>query len=182
MKFVELHPKPNFRELDMDNPQAIQMKEVFNTAFFGGLRSMAQLNNQHVSELAEYVQKIFDNNLAEFAIGKVPTLTMAIMGHPDGHIVNLVIAPPTWPKECNNDPFHEFGAIVYCCSQVVDSYNQKFDSFEEIERRARGYESEYILSIGKKNWNDYHRQVIEEFPQGIEPCLIYQRKPVELVN
>lgn len=180
MKFIQLRPVPQIGTVDPEKKELISFFESTEKVFFEGIDTLKKFDHNLLVDLAEYVSSIFQNRYAEFAIGDVPSLTMAVLGTED-EAMHFVIAPPNWMLMCSQEPHHHFGSIVFCISQVADFYNGMMGD-ESVLRRARAFEVEYLNSLPNITLNPYQRELLAEFPNGMEPSLVYNRRPVELLN
>lgn len=181
MKFIQLRPVPMVGTIDPEKTEVISLFESTKRVFFDGIETLKKFEHNQLSVLAEYTDQIFKNRYAEFAIGNVPSLTMAVLGDEE-EVANFVIAPPQWILMCSREPHHHFGSIVFCISQVADCYNGLMKD-PNLIKRAKAFEAEYLRTIraGLKP-NSYQQSLLLEFPNGMEHSLIYNRKPVELLN
>jgi hypothetical protein len=181
MKYIQLGSIPLIANIDPENTNVVSLFEATEHTFLDGIETLKKFEHNQLSSLAEYTDQIFKNRYAEFAIGAVPSLTMAVLR--DGEeVMNFVIAPPRWMLMCDDEPYHQFGSIVFCISQVVDCYNGLMND-PNLIKRAKAFEVEYLRIIASRlSLNEYQHSLLLEFPNGIEHSLIYKRKPVELLN
>jgi hypothetical protein len=162
------------------NVDVISFFEATEQMFLDGIETLKNFDHNQLSGLADYADQIFKNGYAEFAIGSVSSLTMAVIGH-EKEIMNLVIAPPQWLLMCSREPYHQFGSIIFCISQIVDCYNGLIND-PNIVKRAQAFETEYLRTISTLKPNKYQLSLLLEFPNGIEHSLIYNRKSIQLLN
>ncbi len=114
------------------------------------------------------------------AVATIPEFT-GIVFNPDVHTVNIatVFVPKNFPELFEKDPLFTLGGIAFVGHQVYD-FGKGFLSLPEDSKkaniRAAAFEAEVLQTILKKAkeegvdinvLNDYQRQLLEKFPNGI---------------
>lgn len=107
--------------------------------------------------------------------------------------VALIMLPTDFAQRCKDDPYMQFGALVFLASQARDFYNGLIPPEDEVKRRlqadavhkrAQAYEAEFLLTAQQKcndfTPNDYQKEVLKRFPKGLDSLseeLRYESKP-----
>lgn len=181
---------------DMKFPKDLPAGDAFvilgqlcSEIFTGGVDILRNSENPHISDLMGYVWNVFHNHHALLALGpKVPSLSITAAIQRDGSSRIIVIPPHGWPEMVQGDNVYQLGAIVFISSQVADLYNRRVVSDEtktEMVKLSTSYESEFlhfVKSLGHEKFNEYQKQVMREFPNGLDTSLLYDRKQVEIMN
>lgn len=150
--------------------------------FTGGVAFLRSFPNDLLQGLGVAIWDVFQHRHVVMAMGPpVPTLSFAAFGRPEAPQA-LVLAPHDWAEQVEADPVMQLGAIVLVGSQAVDFYNGRLqtEGGEGLRRRARSYEAEYLKAVSPSVLNDYQKGILADFPEGFDPSLAYERKPVVL--
>ena len=105
----------------------------------------------------------------------------------------LIMLPTDFAQRCQDDPYMQFGAVVFLASQARDAYNGRIPPEEEtarkkvagkVHKRAHAYEADYLLTAQENcddfTPNDYQKELLRRFPVGLgslDPELKYTSKP-----
>lgn len=182
-----------------DQAKASESKDeneaLIERRFTHSVDALKNYPNNYLSSLGCNIWDIFHYGHMRLAVGKtVKNLMIAIV--PARFLVDLgfnnvkkgnhgvLLAPDNWMDMWVDNPFIQFGSVINIGSQIVDFYNNRLNKYDlpnEIERRARSYEAEYIkhLSI---NLNTYQINILKEFPFGFDHKLLYDLKPISIIN
>jgi hypothetical protein len=162
------------------NPQEYLRKTV--EAFYACvdfLRKPIFFPNQEINKLVTLLWRLIGNK-------EIPLVLDDKWGSPklifsyarrERLTTGLLILPEDFLKQVNENPIYQLGRIVFNASKVRDYYTGKITEKNEpeIERRARGYEAEALLTLqkmaeergGNIEWTPYQENVLREYPQGI---------------
>ena len=171
---------PDFVEtLADDDPRKASGVAVGNlvTQTVGGLRDL--FPNRWINDLMGIVWDIIGRRIVPAAVGPTATPSMAVHGYKA-----IILLPQTWPAMMAQDPIMQVGAMVFVGSQARDFHRGLIRSIagsEMAKMRAKAYEAEYLktclsLSIGSPTFNEYQREVLAMFPNGLtsRPDLAYE--------
>lgn len=167
------------RELSPQSPEEYLRKtvEAFNTCV-NFLRNPNSFPNQEINQLVTLLWQLIQNKEIPLALdnGRFPELTFSYERR--GYLTtSLLFLPVDFLKQAYENPIYQFGSIVFNASKVRDYYTGKITEKNEpeIERRARGYEAEALLTLQKMaeerggtiEWTPYQLKVLQENPRGI---------------
>ena len=140
-----------------------------------------------VNDLMLHTWHVIGSGKAQVAMYDVPTPHVVVV-QDGGNILPTVLIPPDWITAVIRDPIMASGAMVFCGSQVVDSWNGRLKSKADSEAarmRALIYEAQYLLALRRIHppWkpNSYQQEVLGSYPDGVTTptatSLLYERRP-----
>jgi hypothetical protein len=137
------------------------------TTIIGMLKNDTYVNNLPINLLANDVWSIVGNNLCLTAVHPgVQSLSFVVVKKE--LLTAAVLIPLNFVEMCKEQPYHQFGGVVFVGSQVVDFYNEKL---EHSPYRAQAYEVEYILAIQRRYADfvpdDYQQDILKKWPNGL---------------
>jgi hypothetical protein len=177
----ELFPQlPGFDPKEpLINPQEYLRKtvEAFD-ACVDFLRNPISFPNQEINQLVTLLWRLIGNKEIPLVLDKWGCPELSFFYERRGHLTtSFFILPVDFLKQVNENPIYQLGSIVFNASQGRDCYTGKITGKNkpEIERRARGYEAEALLTLQKMaeeegvtiKWTPYQLKVLQENPRGI---------------
>jgi hypothetical protein len=178
----ELFPQlPSFNPIEpLINPQEYLRKTA--DAFYACvifLRDPNSFPNEEINKLTNLLWQLIVNKEITLGLdkGRIREMSFVVLGN-SLEQVPVFILPVDFLEQVNKNPIDQLGAIVFTASQVRDYYVGRIgkDNEKDIERRARGYEAEALLTLQKMaekervtiKWNRYQRMILQENPRGIK--------------
>lgn len=162
------------------------------TTMVNMLRSPHITPHRKINALAALEWDLIGNNMTPTALADVPQVHFGASVTNEGKKA-VILCPMDFYERVSEDFVFCAGALVFVGSQARDWYNDKLcwfdtdgrlvDGREEVSKRARAYEAEWLLFIQGLNigyeFNEYQQKVLEYSPEGLDshPELIYDSKP-----
>jgi len=142
------------------------------------LRNPNSFPNQEINKLTTLLWRLIGNKEIPLVLDQWGFPELSFFYERRGYLTtSLLILPVDFLRQVNENPIHQLGAIVFNASEGRDYYTCKITGKNkpEIERRARGYEAEALLTLQKMaeeervtiEWNPYQLEILRENPRGI---------------
>lgn len=177
--------------MDVRSPEfqkdAAQIQSTF-TALVAALTQPQTVYSQPINDLMKLAWELVGRKIVPCAVGETPTNTMAFMvGIPPDkeEFEAMIICPPTWHKQVEENVVFCAGGLVYNASKACDFYNGKYLKNmlidEDANKRAMAFEAEFYHNYPNEFEPDaYQKTVMETYPRGVEDIyeLLYKRKPL----
>ena len=168
------------RELSPQSPEEYLRNtvEAFNTCV-NFLRNPNSFPNQQINKLVTLLWQLIENKEIHLVLDiRRRFRELSFYYERSGYLTtSSLFLPLDFLKQAYENPIYQFGSIVFNASKVRDYYTGKITEKNEpeIERRARGYEAEALLTLQKMakerggtiEWTPYQLNVLRENPQGI---------------
>lgn len=175
------------RFLEEDDPLKAHMDNLvtmFDT-LVDTLREPKSFPNPRVNEVVKLMWRLIGNQVVRVAlnteVAHLPGAAFSLLGNSTVHEA-IIWLPQNYAEKAVNDRLFHMGGIAFCASQCRDFYNGKIlGNGVDVKRRALGYESEFLHTIAQAEEfkpNDWQKQVLDEFPDGIASVqqLLYKPK------
>lgn len=142
----------------------------------------SQVPNKVIRELGALLWELVGHRVTRIAIAP-EVKTLSFLGYRDAGVRRgQILVPEAWVSMVIVQPLVQMGAVVNMGSKAIDIYNDRLDN---IHNRALAYEAEFLHTLLRDApaapLNDYQKEVIRDFPQGIESAdiknSIYKSKP-----
>jgi len=178
--FPQLPELPGFNPKEpFINPQEYLIKtdKAFD-ACVDFLRDPNSFPNQKINQLVTLLWRLIGNQEIPLVLDKwgIGEMSFVVLGN-SLQQVPFFILPVDFLRQVNENPIYQLGSIVFNASQGRDYYTGKITGKNkpEIQRRARGYEAEALLTLQKMaeeegatiKWTPYQLEVLRENPRGI---------------
>ena len=146
------------------------------------LRDPASFPNQEINELLNLTWWLVNQKVVQ--VGLNPKMETIHFGSNLECSRGMFAVPHDWDKQCRQRRVFCTGGLVWAASQCRDFYNGRMQKTDEtVLPRARGYESEYYLTLATARKelfkpNEYQKRIMDNYPDGLESVkhLLYPRK------
>lgn len=169
-------------KMPLDDPRRDPVLRLGDTVTLGVGHLRSVFPNPRINALMRLVWDIIGHRVVPVAMGpNVPSLTVGVV-----NTQAVIFTPHNWLDMVAADPFYQLGALVFVGSQAMDFFTGRVkvqSDVHALQQRALAHEAEYLLTATRLGapLNTYQRQVLEEFPQGLDTptvrALVYEPPP-----
>ena len=178
---------------DNEYAQVAQEAQRYFQCILGMLGDPDMCPNPTINALAQLVWNLIGKQMIPAVMmSELPVSSFMFEKKGDKELA-MIMLPTDFSQRCKDDPYMQFGAVVFLASQARDAYNGRIPPEEEtarrgiarkVHKRAHAFEAEYLLTA-QQNCNDftpneYQQELLKRFPNGLdslEPELKYDSKP-----
>ena len=159
------------------NEYVQRMVSVFDSCV-DFLRDNQRFPNREINQVVTLMWRLIANKEIPVALDQwgFPAMTFAVLGK-DIEQIPIFIMPGDFITQVSEDPVFQLGLIAYMASQARDFYTGRITSrsSDKVNRRARGYEAEALLTLQEMareegvdlNFHDFQLEILTENPQGL---------------
>lgn len=151
-----------------EKAQALAMTRMFDAC----VAFLSAQSNEVLQALGDRLWSTIHQRVVQVAIWPaVATVTFTVVRQ-RGVLQGMILLPSDWIERVEKDCVNELGAVVFVGSQAVAyGLGELVDNLQGGMTRARAHEAEYLHMVHRIDpqhvFSDYHRQVMQAFPQGL---------------